>query len=79
MLERPKRFKSEKDRDQYLLEKAKEIIIESQQGSVSLLQRELRVGYSRASQLMDQLEKIGVIGPFSGSKAREVLVKSSNP
>lgn len=75
MLGRPKRFKSEKDQDKYLLENAKKIIIESQQGSISILQRELRIGYSKAAELIDKLEKMVVVGPFRGSKAREVLEK----
>ena len=45
-----------------------------QQGSVSLLQRRLKVGYARAARIIDQLEDAGYVGPFDGSKAREVLV-----
>ncbi len=63
------------DRDE-LFEDAARIIVRHQQGSVSLLQRRLKVGYSRAARLVDELEAAGVVGPFDGSKAREVLVES---
>jgi len=59
-----------------LFEEAKALVIRHQQGSVSLLQRRLKVGYSRAARLIDQLEAAGVVGPFDGSKAREVLIKN---
>jgi S-DNA-T family DNA segregation ATPase FtsK/SpoIIIE len=63
------------DRDE-LFEEAARLIVRHQQGSVSLLQRRLKVGYSRAARLVDELEAAGVVGPFDGSKAREVLVES---
>lgn len=55
-------------------EEAARIIVRRQQGSVSLLQRKLAVGYTRAARIVDQLEEAGVVGPFNGTKAREVLV-----
>ena len=63
------------DRDD-LFDEAARLIVRHQQGSVSLLQRRLKVGYSRAARLVDELEAAGIVGPFDGSKAREVLVES---
>jgi S-DNA-T family DNA segregation ATPase FtsK/SpoIIIE len=57
-------------------EEAAKIVVRHQQGSVSLLQRRLKVGYSRAARLIDELEAAGIVGPFDGSKAREVLVET---
>jgi S-DNA-T family DNA segregation ATPase FtsK/SpoIIIE len=62
-----------KNRDP-LFEDAARIIVTHQQGSTSLLQRRLKLGYNRAGRLIDQLEASGVVGPFEGSKAREVLI-----
>ncbi|AEN73676.1 cell division protein FtsK/SpoIIIE [Rhodothermus marinus SG0.5JP17-172] len=59
-----------------LFEEAARIIVRSQQGSVSLLQRKLSIGYTRAARIVDQLEEAGIVGPFEGSKARRVLVQS---
>ncbi len=64
------------ERDELFNEAAK-LVIRHQQGSASLLQRRLRVGYARAGRLIDELEDAGIIGPFDGSKAREVLVEES--
>lgn len=57
-----------------LFEEAARVIVMHQQGSTSLLQRRLKLGYNRAGRLIDQLEKAGIVGPFEGSKAREVLI-----
>jgi len=61
------------DRDE-LFEDAARIIVQHQQGSTSLLQRKLKLGYNRAGRIIDQLEAARIVGPFEGSKAREVLV-----
>ena len=61
------------DHDEYLQDAAK-LVFEYQQASVSLLQRKFRIGYSRAGRLVDELESLGIISSYNGSKAREVLV-----
>ncbi|NYJ27011.1 DNA translocase FtsK [Allomuricauda sp. ARW1Y1] len=61
------------DRDAMFREAA-EVIVTAQQGSASLIQRKLKLGYNRAGRIIDQLEAAGIVGPFEGSKARQVLV-----
>ena len=61
------------DRD-VLFREAAEVIITAQQGSASLLQRKLKLGYNRAGRIIDQMEAAGIVGPFEGSKARQVLI-----
>ncbi len=63
------------DEKDELFDEAARIIVASQQGSTSLLQRKLKLGYNRAGRLIDQLEAAGIVGPFEGSKAREVKIK----
>ena len=63
--------KSERDK---LFNQAAEVIVTAQQGSASLLQRKLKLGYNRAGRIIDQLEAAGIVGPFEGSKARQVLI-----
>ena len=57
-----------------MFEEAARIIVQHQQGSTSLLQRRMKLGYNRAGRLIDQLEAAGIVGPFEGSKARDVLI-----
>ena len=57
-----------------LFEEAARIIVGTQQGSTSMLQRQLKIGYNRAGRIMDQLEAIGIVGGFNGAKPREVLI-----
>jgi len=59
-----------------MFEEAAKVIVRHQQGSVSLLQRRLKLGYSRAARIVDQLEEAGIVGPNDGSKARTVLVEN---
>jgi S-DNA-T family DNA segregation ATPase FtsK/SpoIIIE len=61
------------DRDA-LFEEAARLIVQTQQGSTSLIQRKLKLGYNRAGRLIDQLEQAGIVGPFEGAKARKVLI-----
>jgi S-DNA-T family DNA segregation ATPase FtsK/SpoIIIE len=83
LLEAPERAAAEDDEEfdgdfdpdeDPLLEKAIEIVVQAQTASVSLLQRRLRVGYTRAGRLIDMLERRGIISPYEGSKPRRVLV-----
>jgi S-DNA-T family DNA segregation ATPase FtsK/SpoIIIE len=61
------------DRDA-MFRDAAEVIVTAQQGSASLIQRKLKLGYNRAGRIIDQLEAAGIVGQFEGSKARQVLV-----
>lgn len=63
---------SERDK---MFDEAAKLVVQFQQGSASFLQRKLKLGYNRAGRIVDQLEAAGIIGPFEGSKAREVLCK----
>ena len=57
-----------------MFEEAARIIVINQQGSTSLIQRKFSIGYNRAGRIMDQLEAAGIVGPYQGSKARDVLI-----
>jgi S-DNA-T family DNA segregation ATPase FtsK/SpoIIIE len=57
-----------------MFEEAARLVVQTQQGSTSLIQRKLKLGYNRAGRIVDQLEAAGVLGPFEGSKARRVMI-----
>jgi S-DNA-T family DNA segregation ATPase FtsK/SpoIIIE len=57
-----------------LFEESARLVVAAQQGSTSLIQRKLSLGYNRAGRIMDQLEATGIVGPYEGSKARQVLI-----
>ena len=61
-----------------LFEDTARLIVASQSGSTSLIQRKFSIGYNRAGRIMDQMEKAGVVGAASGSKPREVLIQDEN-
>ena len=61
------------DRDS-MFEEAARLVVQTQQGSTSLIQRKLKLGYNRAGRIVDQLESAGILGPFEGSKARRVML-----
>ena len=57
-----------------MFDEAAKLVVVHQQGSTSLIQRKLAIGYNRAGRIIDQLEAAGIVGPFEGSKARDVLI-----
>lgn len=80
LLEAPKAEEKREDQEfdpdsDDLLEDAAEMVLETGSASVSMLQRRLRVGYTRAGRLIDMLERRGIVGPYEGSKARQILVR----
>jgi S-DNA-T family DNA segregation ATPase FtsK/SpoIIIE len=62
------------DDDDPLFDEAVQVVLETGQASISMVQRRLRVGYTRAARLIDMMELRGIVGPHEGSKAREILV-----
>ncbi|MFI5252048.1 MAG: DNA translocase FtsK [Bacteroidota bacterium] len=75
---RPAGMKGTSNTRDDLFEEAARLVVRHQQGSVSLIQRRLKVGYSRAARIIDELESAGVVGPFDGSKARLVLIDAED-
>jgi S-DNA-T family DNA segregation ATPase FtsK/SpoIIIE len=84
LLQAPERERGEEGEDEFdpdedpLLEKAIEVVVQTQTASVSLIQRRLRVGYTRAGRLIDMLERRGIISGYEGSKPRRVLVSEAD-
>ena len=70
----PARRSPRGDEGDELLPAAVEVVLETGQASVSMLQRRLKLGYSRAARLVDQMEERGIVGPFEGSKPRQLLI-----
>ena len=62
------------DGDEVLVEKAIDVVVEMGQASTSSLQRKLKLGYARAARIIDELENMGVVGPYEGAKPRKVLM-----
>ena len=58
-----------------MFEQAARVVVQHQSGSTSLIQRKLKLGYNRAGRIIDQLEIARIVGPFEGSKARQVLIR----
>ena len=61
-----------------MFKEAAMLVVTSESGSTSMLQRRFNLGYNRAGRIMDQLEAVGIVGPSRGSKAREVMVKTES-
>ena len=57
-----------------MLPAAVDVILETKQASVSMLQRRLKLGYARAARIVDEMEELGIVGPYQGSKPREILI-----
>ena len=70
-----KNFNANREKDD-LFEDAAKLIVLQQQGSTSMLQRKMKLGYNRAGRIMDELENAGIVGMADGSKSRQVLIKS---
>jgi S-DNA-T family DNA segregation ATPase FtsK/SpoIIIE len=66
--------RSEEDAGDELFPMAVEVILETGQASVSMLQRRLKLGYARAARIVDEMEEKGIVGPFEGSKPRQLLI-----
>lgn len=76
--EEPNNLIFNKDEKDIMFEEAARLVVATQQGSTSLIQRKLKLGYNRSGRIIDQLEAFGIVGPFEGSKARQVLIQDEN-